>query len=273
MDSNQIELRRLCPTIGAEVEGVDLSEALTADIKDRLHAALLEHKVLFFRNQNISVNQQMAFARSFGDLEVHPFFKPSGIPELLEIVHDENSPPNQNNWHTDASWRLTPPFASVLRAVEVPKVGGDTLFADMCAAYESLSFAMQRMLSSLTAIHDFSHILGRNLEPAKFKEMQAQYPPAEHPVIRTHPGTGRKLIFVNPAFTTHIVGLAPEESKRLLEYLYLRTWTPEFQCRFRWERNSIAFWDNRATQHYAVGDYFPNRRVMHGLRIVGDKPY
>ncbi len=273
MGSQQIEFRRLCPTIGAEVEGADLSEPVTSDIKDRLHNGLLEHKVLFFRNQNINIQEQMAFARLFGELEVHPFFKPFHIPELLEIVHDPNSPPNQNNWHTDASWRLNPPFGSVLRAVEVPKVGGDTLFADMCAAYDGLSSSMQRLLSGLTAIHDFSHVLGQGLEPAKLKEMQMQYPPAEHPVIRTHPETGRKLIFVNQVFTTHIVDMAPEESKRLLEYLYLRAWIPEYQCRFRWERNSVAFWDNRATQHYAVGDYLPNRRVMHGLRIAGDRSY
>src|SRR5713226_9597607 len=240
MGPHQIEFKRLCPTIGAVVEGVDLSEPMTGETKERVHRGLLEHKVLFFRNQNISLEQQMAFARLFGELEVHPFFKRSGVAELLEIVHDENSPPNQNNWHTDATWRLSPPFGSVLRAVEVPSVGGDTLFADMCAAYEGLDLSMQEMLSGLKAIHDFSHVLGKGLGPTKLKEMQELYPPAEHPVIRTHPETGRRLIFVNQTFTTHIAGMAPEESKRLLEYLYHRAWIPEYQCRFRWGKNSVA---------------------------------
>jgi taurine dioxygenase len=270
MSYEPIEFRALCPTIGAEVTGLNLAEA--GSFKAALHEALLKYKVLFFRNQIISIEQQIVFARMFGELEVHPFFKRSHIPELLEIVHDRDSPPNQNNWHTDVSWRVAPSFGSVLRAVEVPKIGGDTLFADMCAAYDDLNSDSQQWLSGLTAVHDCA-VLAKGLDPAKWKEVREKYPPVEHPVIRTHPETGRKLIFVNRAFTTHIVGMSEEESNRTLDFLFQRASIPEYQCRFRWDDNSVALWDNRATQHYAVGDYYPQRRVMHGLRIAGDRPF
>jgi len=252
---------------------VDLSRPLEKDTHQELHRALLTHKVLFFRDQDISPDQHVAFARNFGGLEIHPFapHHPE-IPEMLVIAHDENNRGKENSWHSDVTFRLMPSLGSILRAIEVPEVGGDTLFADMHAAYEALGHSMKQALSGLTAIHDFSRVFGRRLPTEKLDEMKREYPPAEHPVVRTHPETGEKSPYVNRAFTSHIVGMAPDESEKLLDFLYSRASIPEYQCRFRWRKNSIAFWDNRAVQHYAVSDYFPHRRIMHRVTVIGDKP-
>jgi taurine dioxygenase len=191
----------------------------------------------------------------------------------MVIRHGPENRGHENTWHSDVTWRQEPSLGSVLRAVEVPEIGGDTLFADMQAAYLGLGEATQRLLSGLTAIHDFAGVFGRGLAPAALAEMRAKYPPAEHPVVRTHPETGRKALYVNAAFTTGIKGMTREESRGLLELLYRQAAIPEYQCRFRWERNAIAFWDNRACQHYAVSDYWPKVRHMERVTIAGDRPF
>ena len=272
-----LEVRPLTPTIGAEIHGVDLRLPLDARTLSEVRAALLDWKVLFFRDQDITTEQHLAFARNFGELEVHPFApeKP-GYPEVLAITHDRERPGKENTWHSDVTWRLEPSLGSILRSLEVPPVGGDTLFADMYAAYEGLSDEVKAKIEGKTAIHDFV-IFRRGLRKkgkseAEIEEYNKKYPPAEHPVVRTHPETGRKGLYVNSAFTQHIVGMERAESDALLKHLYAQAAIPEYQCRFRWAVNSIAFWDNRASQHYAASDYWPAVRRMERVTIVGDKP-
>jgi taurine dioxygenase len=271
------EVRPLTPTIGGEIHGIDLRRPLDEAALRDVRAALLEWKVLFFRDQDITTEQHLDFARCFGTLEVHPFApqKP-GYPEVLAITHDRERPGKENTWHSDVTWRLEPSLGSILRSLEIPDVGGDTLFADMYAAYEGLSEAVKAKIEGRTAIHDFAHfrtgLRKRGKSEAEIEEYNKAYPPAEHPVVRTHPETGRKGIYVNAAFTQYIVGMEREESDALLKHLYAQAAIPEYQCRFRWGVNSIAFWDNRASQHYAVSDYWPAVRRMERVTIVGDKP-
>jgi taurine dioxygenase len=271
------EVRPLTPTIGGEIHGIDLRWPLETTALRDVRAALLEWKVLFFRDQDITTEQHLDFARCFGTLEVHPFApqKP-GYPEVLAITHDRERPGKENTWHSDVTWRLEPSLGSILRSLEIPDVGGDTLFADMYAAYEGLSEAVKAKIEGRTAIHDFAHfrtgLRKRGKSEAEIEEYNKAYPPAEHPVVRTHPETGRKGIYVNAAFTQYIVGMEREESDALLKHLYAQAAIPEYQCRFRWGVNSIAFWDNRASQHYAVSDYWPAVRRMERVTIVGDKP-
>jgi len=270
----RIEVRRLSPGIGAEIRGADLSKPLERITFEEIRRAFLAHKVVFFRGQDITTEQHVAFARLFGELEIHPFAKNKpGHPEVMAIQHGPENRGRENTWHSDVTWRQAPSLGSVLRAIEVPEVGGDTLFADMQAAYLGLGDAMQRLLGGLTAIHDFAGVFGRGLAPAALAEMRAKYPPAEHPVVRTHPETGRKGLYVNAAFTTGIKGMTHAESRGLLELLYRQAAIPEYQCRFRWDHHAIAFWDNRACQHYAVSDYWPKVRHMERVTIVGDRPF
>lgn len=272
-----LEVKPLSPTIGAEIFGVDLRRPLDAATLGDIRAALLEWKVLFFRDQDITTEQHLAFARHFGPLEIHPFApeKP-GYPEVLAITHDRERPGKENTWHSDVTWRLQPSLGSILRSLEIPEVGGDTLFADMYAAYEGLSDEVKAKIEGKTAIHDFAYfrtrLRKRGKSEAEIEEYNKKYPPAEHPVVRTHPETGRKGIYVNRAFTQHIVGMEKDESDALLKHLYAQASTPEYQCRFRWSVNSIAFWDNRASQHYAVSDYWPHVRRMERVTIAGDTP-
>jgi taurine dioxygenase len=263
----------LSPTIGAEITGLDLADDLDDATFSRLDKAFMDHKVLFFRDQDITTDQHVAVCRRFGELEVHPFVSgKEGFPEVMVLTHNEKFRGTENFWHSDVTWRQEPSLGSMLRAVEVPDVGGDTLFADMEAAYDGLGPAMQGMLDGLVAIHDFVQVFGHGRSPEELAELREKYPPAEHPVVRTHPVTGRKSLYVNVAFTARIKGLRPEESLQLLRYLYKQAAVPERQCRFRWAPNSFALWDNRCVQHYAVSDYFPQRRVMERVTIVGDRP-
>lgn len=267
-----LDIRPMTPSIGAEVTGVDLSGPPDAGQRSELDKAFLEYKVLFFRDQHITTDEHVAFCRQFGELEVHPFVpsKP-GHPEVMVLISNEQRRGNENTWHSDVTWRAEPSLGSMLRAIELPDNGGDTLFANMEAAYEGLGDAMQERLLGLTAVHDFTRVFGRQSSD-KFAELREKYPPAEHPVIRTHPVTGRRSIYVNAAFTSHIVGLEPDESRMLLEYLYRQAAIPEYQCRFRWEPDSLALWDNRCVQHYAVSDYYPAKRMMERVTIAGDRP-
>ena len=272
-----LELRPLTPTVGAEIGGVDLSRPLSDETIDGIRRALLDYKVVFFRDQDITTEQHLAFARRFGELEVHPFapHKPD-YPEVLAITHDRDSRGRENTWHSDVTWRESPSLGSILRAVEIPPVGGDTLFADMVAAYAGLSDAIKEEIEGKLAVHDFAHFRAalrrRGKTEAEIEAFNTRFPMVEHPVVRTHPETGEKAIYVNAAFTQHIVGVSPERSRELLAHLYAQAAIPEYQCRFRWETNSIAFWDNRSSQHYAVSDYWPAVRRMERVTVVGSRP-
>ncbi len=267
----------LTPTIGAEIAGLDLSQPLAAGEVSALRQALLDWKVLFFRDQEIDTDQHLSFARNFGELEVHPFApQKEGYPEVLAITHNRQSRGKENVWHSDVTWRAEPSLGSILRAIELPPVGGDTLFADMYSAYEGLSDEVKAQVDQAVAVHDFAHfrvsMRKRGLTPDQIEAFNQAYPMVEHPVVRTHPETGRRAIYVNAGFTQHIVGMEKQDSDRLLSHLYAQAAIPEYQCRFRWEPGSIAFWDNRASQHYAASDYWPAVRRMERVTIVGDRP-
>jgi taurine dioxygenase len=269
----RIRLAPLAPTIGAEIEGVDLGEPLDDATFAEVETAFHEYKVIFFRGQAISVDQQLAFARRFGDLEEHPFLPgKGGHREVIRFAKDEDTPGVENIWHSDVSWRALPPLGTVLRAVEVPEVGGDTLFADMEAAWEGLPGDVKKRVAGLRAVHDFTQSFGLMLKPDDLAERQRQFPPVSHPVMRRHPVTGRRSIYVNKVFTSHLEGLPADESEALLDLLCDQASIPEYQCRFHWKADSVAFWDNRAAQHYATNDYFPARRVMERATIIGDEP-
>jgi taurine dioxygenase len=192
--------------------------------------------------------------------------------EVVRFAKDAETVGVENIWHSDVSWREVPALGSVLRAREVPPVGGDTLFSDMTAAYEGLDDEVKRRIDGLSAVHDFTQSFGVGMPPERLAEMQTRFPAVEHPVVRTHPRTGRRILYVNAIFTSHIVGMPREESDALLDFLFQQASIPEYQCRFRWQKNSIAFWDNRSVQHYAVNDYWPQPRVMERVAIVGDRP-
>lgn len=271
-------INQMSPTIGAEVLGVDLHQDTSADQIALLRDIMLEWKVMFFRDQDITTEEHLAFARKFGDLEVHPFgLNDPDYPDVLFITHDENNKGKENAWHSDVTWREEPSLGSVLRARHVPDIGGDTLFSDMYAAYENLSDEMKELLEGRKARHDFrpfrDGILAAENGEEILKHMEAKYPNPWHPIVRTHPETGRKCLYVNIAFTVEVEGMDEEEGNRLLDYLYRQAWLPEYQCRFKWQKDSIAFWDNRSCQHYAVSDYWPERRQMERVTIIGDKPY
>ena len=271
------EVNRLSPTIGGELLGVDLREDLTSEIKELIYEALLVYKVIFFRDQDLTTDQHIHFSKNFGDLEVHPFapFK-EGYPEVLKITHNEKSPGRENLWHSDVTWRKEPSLGSVLRMLEKPENGGDTLFSDMYAAYDDLSDEVKQRLEGAVAVHDFvgfrKRLIKEGKSPKEIEAFNKKFPMPEHPVFRTHPDTGKKVIYVNRAFTQYIKGWEENESKDMLDFLYSRASTPEYQCRFAWENNSIAFWDNRACQHYANSDYWPEIRRVERVTIVGDRP-
>lgn len=271
--------RPLTIHIGAEVAGVDLRDPSDAEIKE-IDDLLLEHLVLFFRDQDLTPGQHVALGRRFGDLHIHSVVPAhTGHPEIIVLENDEEHPPNVDAWHTDVTMDTEPPMGSILRAVDVPAVGGDTLWASMYAAYEALPAATQRMCDELVAVHHYPDsfrkgILRQEGGYAKMEQYDKDHRPVEHPVVRTHPITGRKALFVNSTFTKYIKGAGRKESDALLRMLWDHIATrPEFQVRFHWEPNSIAFWDNRCTQHYAVADYHPRHRLMQRVTIAGDRPY
>ncbi len=268
-----IQVEKLTPNAGAEIRGADLSQPLDERTFKEIHAALIDNGVIFFRDQHLTPAQQKAFGRLFGELHMHPA-APKEVPEHPEIlvIHaDENSKHVAGeNWHSDVSCDLEPPMGSILYMHELPPVGGDTLFASMYAAYEALSEPMKRFLEPLTAMHEGEHVYrGRYGVDDRGKV----FPKAEHPVIRTHPVSGRKALYVNGGFTTRIKQLPRPESDAVLQFLYRHVETPEFHCRFRWQVNSVAFWDNRCMQHHAMWDYYPQRRHGHRVTIKGDKPF
>ena len=268
----------LAGALGAEITGIDLSQALTEDTLAQIRALLIEHEVIFFRDQDISPAQQKALALSFGPLQTHPAYNTvEGFPEITILESTPEKPTKIEAWHADMTFRQHPPMATVLRSVIVPERGGDTLWASMTAAYEGLSPAMQAFLGGLTAVHDFSWGFKESLAEPGGRERLANalrdYPPVRHPVIHTHPESGKKVIFVNSLFTTHIEGLSAAESDAILQYLYEHVKTVEYTCRFKWAPNCLAIWDNRSTQHKPINDYFPAHRQLNRITIDGDQPY
>lgn len=265
--------RRMSPTIGAEISGVDLCTDLPDHVVAELDAALAEYKVIFLRDQPMTSAQHVAFARRFGDLEVHPFIPSNtGEPALVRFERSADSAGYENNWHHDVTWRETPSRAAVLHAFSVPDVGGDTLFSDMYAAFDALDDRTKERIVGLDAAHDFTRSFGRVVDPDKREEMRQKYPVVVHPVVATHPVTGRPALYVNKIFTSHIIGLEPEESNELLRVLCRQAETIEHQVRFVWKPHSVAIWDNLAVQHYAASDYWPDIRVMERASIVGARP-
>ncbi len=270
-------LTPLSPTIGAEVDGIDLAAPLDPALLSDLRRALLEWKVLFFRDQHLDRAAHAALARHWGELENHPFFghvehtpgQPDDAPEVVRLAKGDAAKGYENIWHNDVTWRATPARGAILRAVEVPPVGGDTLWADMAAAYDNLPADVRDRIVDLDAEHDWVHSFGLAMDDAQREALRPDFPAVVHPVVIAHPETDRPTLYVNRIFTTRILGLPEAESDELLRYLCDQAAIPEYQCRWRWTPGSVAFWDNLATQHYATSDYFPATRVMERVSIVG----
>jgi len=278
MTTKLFETTLLTPAIGAIVTGLDLSTSLSDTLVSEIRSSLDEHLLLFFPEQVLPAVQQRDFAARFGKLYVHPFY--AGHEEAREIMvlaHDARLKANSDRWHNDATYLSTPPQAAILYAEQIPEVGGDTLWANMYLAYETLSEPLKVLTSNLRAVHSFA----RNFTPERFRslgmeerrdQLYAEHPPVSHPVARTNPATGRKALFVNQDFTSHVEGMSLRESDALLRFLFDHMAQPEFQVRWRWRANTVAFWDNRWTQHCALADYFPQRRVVRRATILGDRP-
>jgi taurine dioxygenase len=267
-----ITIDKLTPIIGGEIAGVDLSKPLGNRTLDEIHRALAENLVIFFRDQHLTEDQHLAFGRLFGGLHIHPAAPSApGKPELMIIHADKDSPrANGEGWHSDVSCDVEPPMGSILYIRKCPPHGGDTLFASMYAAYDALSDRMKTYLDGLTAEHSGEHYRGQYANYGVADK--PEYPRAEHPVVRTHPVTRRKALYVNKGFTRRILGIPIDESEGILNYLYEHMANPLFQCRFRWQENSIAFWDNRCVQHHAMWDYWPHTRSGNRVTVRGDRP-
>ncbi|MEV5979364.1 TauD/TfdA family dioxygenase [Streptomyces sp. NPDC052114] len=259
--------------IGAEIRGVDLARPLTPALREELNRALLEWKVLFFRGAGITAQQQRAFALNWGELETNPLLARGSADDVARFAKGGDAEPTYENvWHADVTFRERPALGAVLQLREVPPFGGDTLWADMAAAYDNLSDDVKARVDGARAVHDFLPGFARFYGPERLTPLQDRFPPVTHPVVRTHPETGRRMLFVNTSFTTHIVGMERAESDRLLGHLVRQAHVPEYQVRFHWQAGDVAFWDNRATQHYAVDDYAPHRRVAERVAVAGDRP-
>lgn len=269
------------PTIGAVVHGLDLRQPLDEATQTELRHALAQHEVLFFRDQDLTPEQHVAFTRTFGGVaEVKAFFpRLAKHPEIEIVESTAERPKAANNWHADITWREQPPLGTSLYAQVIPASGGDTLWASLTAAYASLPPAFQAYLETLTAVHTWEisgwteYLLHKDASGEQLREARAKYPPVEHPVVRTHPVTGKKILYVNSTFTSHIKGLPRTQSDALLTQLFELARVPEFQARLRWAPGTLAVWDNRSTQHYAVGDYFPAHRKLHRITITTDQTF
>jgi len=267
--------------LGAEIRGVDIAAELDDAIIRELRQALLDHCVIFFRDQDLDVERHKAFARRFGEIFIHPNFSGSGPdPEVVEVRREPGDRMVVGEkWHSDTTMMQTPPLGSILYAVEVPPYGGDTMFASQYMAHDALSEGMRRMLEHVRALHSDRNSAGpnnpRNAHRATKVRTDATWQETlnAHPVLRTHPETGRRALYVNEATTVGLEGMTEEESRPLLDYLFAHGHRPEFTCRFRWEPGSVAFWDNRCSKHIALHDAGPFRRVMRRVQIAGDRPY
>lgn len=276
MRNSRFEVRPTAPSVGAEILGVDLSKPLSAAETEELREALNHFGVIFFREQELTPEQHIAFAERFAQINVNRFFRSvSGYPQIAEVRKEPEQTANiGGGWHTDHSYDQVPALGSILLAREVPEQGGDTMFASMHHAYEALSDGLKRTLEGLRAVHSSRHVFGAAAQYARDvagrignSEMATQ--DAVHPVVLRHPESDRKILYVNPGFTTHFEGWTQKESKPLLDHLYAHAARPEFNTRFQWRKGSIAFWDNRATWHFAINDYHGERRLMHRITLEG----
>lgn len=278
MRATDVRVDPYSPALGAVISGVDLAQELDDATFEHIRKAYFEYGVVFFRNQNITPEQHLAFARRFAPIDINRFFKPvDGYPEIAEVRKEPEQRSNiGGGWHTDHSYDRAPAMGSLLLAREVPPHGGDTLFASMALAFEALSPGLQRTLEGLSAVHSTHHVFGPEGAYAKIDDTGGRIGNATavpddvvHPVVIAHPDTGRKTLYVNSAFTVRFDGWTEAESAPLLRFLYDHAAKPEFSCRFQWEKGSMAFWDNRATWHYALNDYHGHRRVMHRVTVQG----
>lgn len=269
------------PTIGAEISGINLDKPLSSNAQEWLHDAWIRFKVLFFRDQDISHESHVRLGRLFGELEGHPVIPHiDGYPEILKIEGVEGVKLTSdtvatfqayNKWHTDVTFRQFPSIASILRARTLPVLGGDTMWADAAAAYAGLPQAIKDRIENLDAEHDIVRSFGGRVSEEKKQQLAVDFPPVRHPVVRRHPVTGEKILYVNYTFTSRILDIPAEESETLLRFLFDRIKVPEYQVRFRWTPNAIGIWDNRSTQHYAVGDYWPEYRLLERVTVSGDR--
>ena len=276
MRNSRIQARPTSGAVGAEILGIDLSRDLDDSDVQELRAAFNEYGVIFFREQNLSPEQHIAFAERFGQININRFFKTApGYPQIAEVRKEPGQKTNiGGGWHTDHSYDQVPALGSILLAREVPPFGGDTLFASMSHAFDALSDGLKRTLEQLRAVHSSRHVFGAASQYVKgagdrLGNTENANQDASHPVVMRHPETGRKTLYVNPGFTLRFEGWTTEESKPLLEFLYAHASRPEFQTRFNWREGSIAFWDNRATWHFAINDYHGERRLMHRITLEG----
>lgn len=266
----QLKITPMTPHLGAQVDGVDLAGPIDAELAAELRAALLEWKVLFFRGQDrLDEPAHLAVARLWGEPEPNPFFPTTGQVGVSRLAKDATKSGTENIWHSDHSFMAAPALGSVLRAIEVPPAGGDTMWADMAVAYENLPQATKDRIADLRAVHDWVPSWGSVMSPEQIAALRPALPPVVHPVVVRHPRSGRQVLYVNEPFTTLILGLSDKESRALLAELVLQARVPEYQVRFRWEPGSVAIWDNIAVQHYAINDYYPMRRVMERVAIAG----
>lgn len=269
------------PTIGATLHGLDLSKPLDESVQAALREALARYEVLFFRDQVLTPAQQVAFTRIFGHVnEVKAFFpRVQGQPEIEVVESTAERPNSASNWHADITWRENPPVGTSLYAQVIPASGGDTIWSSLTTAYDRLPAPFKAYLETLTAVHTWEisrwteYLLGKDSSGEQLAQARAKYPPVAHPVVRVHPVTGKKILYVNPTFTSHIKGLPRAQSDALLAQLYALIVVPEYQARLRWQANTLAVWDNRSTQHYAVGDYFPQHRKLHRITFTADRAF
>jgi taurine dioxygenase len=276
------EFEHLALTIGTLIHNVNLKGDLSDEFIAFVRQVLLERKVIFFREQHLTEDQQVRFGQAFGELDAFPFGKAGENPYILEIVHGKNRPGTENSWHTDVTWMQSPSLGSVAQCVELPPTGGDTLFSDSHACYLGMPEALQQKVEHLWGIHDYRIFLGGNLPDELVAEVKARIPyGVKHPILRTHPETGKTGLFIHGGFLRHDSlydvrtgeTLAAEDSQQIVQALLTQHTRPEYQCRFSWQPGSVAFWDNRAVQHYATSDYYPHRRVLRRVTVAGDEPY
>ena len=276
MQKPPLTITPVTSSIGAEICGIDLSQPLSSQAMDSIYQALIDHLVIFIRDQEITPQQHLAFAESFGQLDdPHPVYAHvQGFDRIVELANDASNPPDTDGWHTDLTFKPDPPFASILVARELPVTGGDTLWASMYAAYDALSDDMKNTLESMVALHDMGDFrnnftVGQSTGE-KLTDAMQRFGCAIHQVVKTHPISGRKYLYVNEGFTVHIIGKTARESRRLLNYLLDHIGRPEYQVRFKWSRGALAMWDNRCTQH-SVNDYLPAYRRMNRITVINDK--
>ena len=275
----QYHLNKLSPELGAEISGIDLSKDFNEEIQNKIYDDLIHYKVLFFRQQNITPKFHVEIAKSFGSIEEpHPVYPHvDGYPEIVLLENDKDNPPDTDEWHTDVTFKNDPPFASVLYSKTIPEVGGDTLWSSLSKIYDALPHELKAQIENLRAIHDMgsfrnNYMNDDNKESSiKLNKGFEEFGNAVHSVVKVHPISSEKFLYINPSFTSQIVGMTTTDSNNLLSYLFNFMCKPEFQIRFKWTPNTLVIWDNRCTMHYAIGDYMPNKRVMHRVTVLNDR--